>query len=82
MNRSATTFIIPLIAFLLLIRFAIKNAIVKLHIENTKEFAINISPCAVNIISPISIKLSTTYKNHNISASAPFDTSNCLLNFL
>lgn len=44
LNRSAITFIIPLIAFLLLIKFAIKNAIVKLHIENTKEFAINISP--------------------------------------
>ena len=73
---------IPFIAFLLLIKFAIKNAIVKLHIENIKEFAININPWAVNIIFPISIKLSTTYKNHNMNASIPFDISSCLLYFL
>jgi len=31
-----------------------------IKIENTKEFAINISPCDVNITSPISTKLNIT----------------------
>lgn len=60
LNRSATTFTIPFIAFLFNTTLPIKNAIVREHILNINELTIYIIPFLVNITSPTNIKLSTT----------------------
>ena len=78
----ANTFTIPVIAFLFVIRFPMKNAIDVEQNVNISELIIYIIECASVILFFIIIKLINTYIAHIATENRQFDNSSCLLYLL
>lgn len=82
LSRSATTFTIPLTAFLLFTNVLINNAIVNEQNVNTNKFSIYNIPLVVHIIFPIKIVPKIINNPHTITEYIKLANSNCLLYFL